>query len=73
MYCGKCGAKNEPGAAFCGACGAPLEASTTAGAPVIEGEPVSAQAADGAGAGFVPRTNPADSAGTRHGRNGELE
>lgn len=45
MYCGKCGAKNEPGAAFCGACGAPLEASTPAGAPVIEGEPVSAQAA----------------------------
>lgn len=35
--------------------------------------PVSAQAADGAGAGFVPRTNPADSAGTRHSRNGELE
>ena len=43
MYCGKCGAKNEPGAAFCGACGAPLEASTPAGAPVIEGEPVSAK------------------------------
>jgi uncharacterized membrane protein YvbJ len=28
MYCGKCGAKNEPGAAFCGACGAPLEGGT---------------------------------------------
>ena len=35
MYCGKCGAKNEPGAAFCGSCGAPLETpklTETAGA-----------------------------------------
>lgn len=26
MYCGKCGAKNESGTAFCGSCGAPLVA-----------------------------------------------
>ena len=45
MYCGTCGAKNEPGAAFCGACGAPLEASKSAGTPVVEGEPVSIPAA----------------------------
>ena len=45
MYCGKCGAKNEPGAAFCGACGAPLETSKPAGTPVVEGEPVSIPAA----------------------------
>lgn len=35
MYCGKCGAKNEPGAAFCGSCGAPLgtpKLTETAGA-----------------------------------------
>ena len=44
MYCGKCGAKNEPGAAFCGSCGAPLEAPAQAKAPVIEGEPVSTAA-----------------------------
>ena len=35
MYCGKCGAKNDPGAAFCGSCGALLETTKlteTAGA-----------------------------------------
>lgn len=33
MYCGKCGAKNEPGAAFCGSCGAPLETPKPAETP----------------------------------------
>lgn len=31
MFCGKCGAKNEPGAAFCGSCGAPLKEEQPAG------------------------------------------
>ena len=32
MFCGKCGAKNEPGAVFCGSCGARLEGPAPAGA-----------------------------------------
>ena len=39
MYCGKCGAKNEPGATFCGTCGAPLETEKPEGNAVY-GEPV---------------------------------
>ena len=39
MYCGKCGAKNEPGATFCGTCGAPLETEKPGGNAVY-GEPV---------------------------------
>lgn len=38
MYCGKCGAKNESGATFCGACGAPLGAAKP-NSTVIYGEP----------------------------------
>lgn len=39
MYCGKCGAKNEAGAAFCGSCGAPLGAEgTSPAAPAAAGE-----------------------------------
>lgn len=45
MYCGKCGAKNEPGATFCGACGAPLD--TTA----VDGEPVTGRGAAAAQSG----------------------
>lgn len=38
MYCGKCGAKNESGAVFCGFCGAPLgaEETGTAAAGAVE-------------------------------------
>lgn len=41
MYCGKCGAKNESGAAFCGVCGAPLDVNKTGIAAVgaLEGNP----------------------------------
>lgn len=36
MYCGKCGAKNQTGTAFCGSCGAPLGAEGTSAAAVAE-------------------------------------
>lgn len=36
MYCGKCGAKNESGAAFCGFCGAPLGERGAADAGTVE-------------------------------------
>ena len=46
MYCGKCGAKNEPGATFCGSCGAPLEGAkpeaASFGASADSAEPVAA-------------------------------
>ena len=45
MYCGICGAKNEPGATFCGACGAPLNAAKAEGASAVYGEPVTGGAA----------------------------
>lgn len=41
MYCGKCGAKNESGAVFCGFCGAPLgvEETGTAAAGAVKANP----------------------------------
>lgn len=47
MYCGKCGAKNEPGAAFCGSCGAPLGAERpgTAAAAEVAPKPAVGQSA----------------------------
>lgn len=36
MYCGKCGAKNPAGTAFCGSCGAPLGAEGTGAAVAVE-------------------------------------
>ena len=48
MFCGKCGAKNEPGATFCGSCGAPLTEPGPERRPAAEpapaAAPVSAQA-----------------------------
>lgn len=49
MFCGKCGAKNEPGATFCGVCGAPLGAGAPAdgtGAPA-GGQPAPEMSAGG--------------------------
>lgn len=46
MYCGKCGAKNESGAAFCGFCGAPLGAGET-GAAAAGAVEVNPKPADG--------------------------
>lgn len=47
MYCGKCGAKNESGAAFCGSCGAPLgeKGSGAAEAVEVNAKPASGQSA----------------------------
>lgn len=49
MYCGKCGAKNESGAAFCGVCGAPLGVEETgaaaAGAVEATAKPAGGQSA----------------------------
>lgn len=37
MYCEQCGTKNEPGSAFCSACGAPLGANQPTGTSVSTG------------------------------------
>ncbi len=39
MFCGKCGAKCEPGATFCGTCGAPLEPEKVVEHPINYGNP----------------------------------
>ena len=39
MFCGKCGAKNESGAAFCYACGAPLGTAAPAGESAAAAKP----------------------------------
>ena len=39
MYCGTCGAENQPGATFCGACGAPLAAEAPAGTAAGQAQP----------------------------------
>ena len=39
MYCGKCGAENQPGATFCGAYGAPLAAEAPAGTAAGQAQP----------------------------------
>lgn len=42
MFCGKCGAKNEPGATFCGSCGAPLAEPGPERRPAAEPAPAAA-------------------------------
>lgn len=42
MFCGKCGAKNEPGATFCGSCGAPLTEPGPERRPAAEPTPAAA-------------------------------
>lgn len=47
MYCGKCGAENQPGATFCGACGAPLAAEAPAGTAAGQTQPARQPEASG--------------------------